>query len=259
MIKKKIFICIIFSFIGFLPVFSLDFGFTSHFLDFSSAQNEPSFALSFDITEEIASGIEIGAKILQSSKHNYTAFSTADFAFSFFHLGGGIMYDIRDALISPGFIVDARAKFKKESFLGLSYYASFSPENLVENISQNGKIYLSSKNTNASLEAFADITYVQIQEVKHNLVLTSKTEIMGFDEKSFIALGLLFSSELFINTNNVLELDLLFRLGGKITLNFKKWGSYFFTYESNLFRLSEKIQSTPSFNIHCGARFRIDN
>ncbi len=259
MIKKKIFICIIFSFISFLPVFSLDFGFTSHFLDFSSAQYEPSFALSFDITEEIASGIEIGAKILQSGKHNYTAFSTADFAFSFFHLGGGIMYDIRDALISPGIIVDARAKFKKESFLGLSYYASFSPENLAENISQNGKIYLSSKNTNASLEAFADITYVQIQEVKHNLILTSKTEIMGFDEKTFIAVGLLFSSELSINTDMLLELDLAFRLGGKIAFNFKKWGDYFFTYESNLFRLSEKIQNIPSFNIHCGARFRIDN
>ncbi|HOF12558.1 MAG TPA: hypothetical protein PK248_07595, partial [Treponemataceae bacterium] len=130
---------------------------------------------------------------------------------------------------------------------------------LAQNISQNGKIYLTSKNTIASFEAFADITYIQIQEVKHNLIVTSKTEIMGFHEKSFFVLGLLFSSELFINTNNVLELDLAFRLGGKIAFNFKKWGDYFFTYESNLFHLSEKIQNIPSFNIHCGARFRIDN
>ena len=178
---------------------------------------------------------------------------------SFFAIGGGFFYDILGASISPGFVADTRIYLNDKNIIGLSYYASFSPENLAKNFTHNGKFYLDLQNKYASFEGFANISYILSQEAPYNLIFTSGCDITGFDEKSFLNIGLISSSDLYLNTEEVFNLDLIFRLGGKILLNIGNFGTYFFVYESNLFRMSERIQNVPSYNMHIGARFRVEN
>lgn len=256
-IKKT---CIFFIFFLFELIYlsALDFGFTTSFLNYNSINYDPSFAISFDIKENLANELAIEAKLSQSDIKTYTAQSTAHYRILFFSLGGGIMYDIRDSIIAPGFIADARLYFKNNHF-GISYYASFSPENLLKNFSQNAEFYIFIQNNLSSLSSSTNISYIQSDLLPYNLILNSSTEISARNEKLPIMLGMLISHDILTNTDSLLNLDLSFRLGGKFTLNLKKMGSYFICYEANVFRLSDTIQNTPSFNIHFGAMFKLES
>ncbi len=252
----KQFLSTIILFSSFSLVSALEFSVQTHYDTFDRTKTIGTIGFSFTLQEQLTNTTFINANLLYKNAGQYSAYCTGNLESRFLTMGGGVIYDIYNQVITPGLVADVTMKFGEAVFLGGSYFITFTPENIFKDYAQEGSAFLRTKLANTFLTSKYEYRHVKNNDLKKVSHGTS-FDVLAYDTNSPITMGLSSSVKIFIDEAVPDYFDFTIDAGGSFEYDTKKFGAYFIEASANVFTFTAATQKVP-FSISIGARFKAE-
>lgn len=237
-------------------VWALEFSIESHYDTFDRTKQTGTIGFSFTLQEQLTNTAFIDANLIYKNAGQYAAYCTGNVKAGSLSLGGGVIYDIFNQVITPGLVADVNMRLGKAVTLGGIYFITFTPENILKDYAQEGSAYITTKLINTYLTSRYQYRHIKILNSRRFSHGTS-FEILAYDINSPINLGLNSSVKIFFDEADDAYFDFTIDAGASFEIDTKTYGAYFITAGANIFTFTAATQTVP-FSISIGARFNAE-
>lgn len=232
---------------------ALDFSVETHYDTFDRTKETGTVGFSFTLQEQLTNTTFIDANLLYKNAGQYAAYCTGNVETGFLALGGGVIYDIYNQVITPGLVADMKMKLGKAVLIGGSYFITFTPENIFKDYAQEASVFWRTQLINTYLTSKYEYRHVKINDLKR-FSHGANFSILAYDMNSPINLGLNSTIKLYFDEADSKYFDFTIDAGASFEFDTKKFGAYFIKAGANVFTFTAATQKVP-FSISIGARF----